>query len=373
VALALWCLTADPAWAQPAEPLRVLLFEAAQAIEVRGVDGARQRVEADEGGGLRVDGVRRAAPARWRAEGPEGTLTVGRADHPGSEDWRVRGELEVRRTPRGLTAINVLSIEDYLVPTVAAEMSPTWEIEALRAQAVASRTYALHQRLVRAGQPYDVRADTASQRYRGVVDESPSVRRAVESTRSCRLIRRGQPIVAAFHSSSGGRTASAEEVWGRPLDYLVSLEVEGEDISPETYWRVVLPGATLRRALQGAGWETGTPEAVRILSRSQSGRVSRLRVEGSRGSAEMSGRELRRAVGETVLRSTHFSVRPTDRGAFVFAGTGYGHGVGMSQWGARAMAARGVGHEDILATFYPGTQLSGCDGMPAVALEGESR
>jgi stage II sporulation protein D len=291
----------------------------------------------------------------------------------GSEDWRVRGEVEVQRTPRGLAAINAVPLEQYLVSTVGAEMAPTWEREALRAQAVASRTYALHQRFEHAGEVFHLRADTGSQRYRGLAGESESVREAVESTRSCRLVRAGRPIIAAFHSTSGGRTASAAEVWGEPIDYLVSLEVEGEDISPETYWRVALSGATLRRALAGAGRDIGRPEAIRILSRSESGRVARLRVEGTRRTVELSGRALRQAVGETVLRSTHFSVRPDADGGFVFAGTGYGHGVGMSQWGARAMAARGAGHRDILATFYPGTRLEGCAAPQAVAREGSSR
>ncbi|MGH0034771.1 MAG: SpoIID/LytB domain-containing protein [Myxococcota bacterium] len=357
--------------------MRVLLFEDAQTIEVRGGGPDAQRVEPADGDGLSVAGRRRPAPARWRARGPDGILTVSRVDLPGSEDWQVRGELEVRRTPEGLAAINVLPLEDYLVATVGAEMAPGWEPEALRAQAVASRTYALHQRARRASEAYDLRADTGSQRYRGVSDEFPSVQEAVESTRSCRLVHEGRPIIAAFHSSSGGRTASAEEVWGRPVAYLVSLEVEGEEISPETYWRVALPGATLRRALEAAGWEIGRPERLEILARSESGRVTRLRVEGGRRTVELSGRELRQAVGETVLRSTHFSVRPDaeadGQGGFVFVGTGYGHGVGMSQWGARALAARGLGHEDILATFYPGTRLASCETPPAVAREGRSR
>jgi len=360
---------------EPSGPVvRILLFEADGTIAVRGGAAGVERIAPAGGGALRVDGRVRPGPIHRHADGVGGTLRVTAS----GEDWQLRGDLEVMRTPRGLAAINALPIEDYLVSSVGGEMSPTWETEALRAQAVVSRTYALHELRENRGEPYDLRADTGSQRYRGVADESDTVRGAVASTRCRILTYGGEPILAAFHSTSGGRTASAAEVWGRSVDYLVSREVDGEDASPDTYWRVALSGATLGRALAEAGWRVGESERVEIVSRSASGRVDRVRIRGDRGSAELTGRQLRSAVGETVLRSTLFEVRRSDSsepgGArFVFAGTGYGHGVGMSQWGARAMAARGAGYEQILASFYPGTRLEGCDALARIVPEEDSR
>jgi stage II sporulation protein D len=236
------------------------------------------------------------------------------------------------------------------------EIPASWQREALRAQAVASRTYAIHQSVAHGGEPYHVESTTRSQVYAGLDGETPSLRQAVEDTRCEVLTHAGAPILAAFHSASGGQTASSGEVWGRELGYLVSREVAGEDDSPDTYWRAALSRTTLSRALEAAGHRIGSVRGARILERSPSGRVMRIRLEGTKGEITLTGRELREAVGERTLKSTLFEVRAGDEG-LVFVGSGSGHGVGMSQWGARAMAERGMGYREILETFYPGARL----------------
>jgi stage II sporulation protein D len=226
----------------------------------------------------------------------------------------------------------------------------------LRAQAIAIRTYALHRRAHPRSPDYDVEASTAAQVYLGVDGETPAALDAARATRGQILTFDGEPILAAFHSAAGGRTATAAEVWGRDVPYLVSVGVPGEEDSPDTYWRAPVSSEELGSALAAAGKDVGRVREVRIASRTPSGRSAELRVQGSDGEVEVSGETLRRILGPTRLRSTLFEVRRTADG-FVFVGSGNGHGVGMSQWGARALARRGSNHRQILARFYPGARI----------------
>jgi stage II sporulation protein D len=264
--------------------------------------------------------------------------------------------------------VNELPLEDYVAGTVLGEISEQWGDAVLRAQAIAARTYALHRRAHPRSADFDLSATTADQVYLGIDGETPVVRAAVDATRGQVLTWEGAPIVAAYHSAAGGRTASAEEVWGRPLPYLASVDVPGEEDSPDTYWRTRISAAALGDALVAAGFEVGRVRDVTIVARSASGRTRVLRVRGSAGELELSAEALRRALGARRLRSTLFELRRSGTD-FVFVGSGNGHGVGMSQWGARALALRGAGHRAILARFYPGTRL---ERVPArIALDGD--
>lgn len=323
-------------------PLRVLLVEGAKRIEAGGLV-----LRAGPDGGL-LAGDEVLGPV-WRSR--------GRGPHRAGE-LRVRGALEVQRTAGGLRLVNRVSVEDYVAGTLGREIYPRWDAETLKAQAVVTRTYAEYQRARRVDPDYDLLAGTSHQVYGGADAETPAIRAAVESTRGQVLLHGGRPILAAFHSSSGGRTASAEEVWGEPIAYLLSVTVQDEQDSPDTYWRARVSGTTLGRSLVPLGHRLGEIRGLRIAERSDSGRVRQVVLEGTDGSSKVTGRALRAALGASVIRSTLFEIRPAEDG-FVFVGSGHGHGVGMSQWGAQAMAQRGSSYRDILATFYPGTTLAG--------------
>ena len=286
--------------------------------------------------------------ARARYAGIGLALILG-AVLPGA-GWGARPDHLVRvRTAEGIQAV---SLEAYVLGAVAAEVYASWPRESLRAQAVVARTYALHERDRRrsAGDPFDVEDSVISQRYvRGEV--SGSIRRAVRDTRGQVLVYRGQPLLAAFHASAGGRTASAEEVWGTPGPYL--RPVEGmDDNAPDFFWSYEIPLRDLADALQSAGYATGTVARVRVLERSRSGRVKRLEA----GEAVLSGRELRGLLGGRAIRSSLFEVRQAP-GLVRFLGSGAGHGVGLSQWGARSLAERDWGYPQILDHYYPGSRL----------------
>jgi stage II sporulation protein D len=271
---------------------------------------------------------------------------------------RFRGKLEFRRISKGIQVINEVMLEDYVAGILGRELYSDWHPETLKAQAVAARSYVLHQRAAKDGQPFHVEAGTDSQVYGGVDAETPSIRAAVSSTRGEFLAYARKPILAVYHSASGGRTASSEEVWGRPLPYLVSLEVADEQDSPDTYWRASISKTKLRRALDSLGIRIGSPRELKVVDRSRSGRALRVRIRGDKGNHKLEARALRVALGESVIRSTLFEIHSVPD-AFVFVGSGHGHGVGMSQWGAQSMAQRGSTYREIIQTFYPGTLLVG--------------
>ena len=321
-----------------ADDLRVLLLESSAPVSVAGA-----RV-APEGSGLRVDG--RRVGRSWVAPG-SGPHRAG--------NHLVRGSVAVERSGSGLRVINRVPLETYVAGTLGSEVYSRWDPSTLRAQAVVTRTYALYQRARSGAQGYDVEAGTSDQVYGGVRAENEAVARAVADTRSEVLTWNGAPILAAFHSASGGCTASADEVWGDTLPYLRSAAVEDSD-SPDTYWRVRMSRAGLGRALAPLGLELGAFREAHVAERTASARVARIAVSGSRGGGTITGRQLRSAVGDGVIRSTLFEIREID-GDVVFVGSGHGHGVGMSQWGAQAMAERGADYRAILAAFYPGTRL----------------
>ena len=324
----------------------MLLRESTGSVQVAGADG-RKTTFAPAGSGLRVGS---------RAVGPVYRLYASLPMR--AADLRVRGTLEVRRAGKGVLVVNELPLEDYVAGTLGREAYRRWHPEALKAHAVVTRTYALHERARRTRSPYHVRGDTGGQVYGGLDAESREVVGATRATRGEYLAFEGSPILAVYHSAAGGMTASAEEVWGRPVPYLVPVEVEHEEESPDTYWRAAFAGTTLGRALAPVGVRVGSVREVRVAERSASGRAYRVRIRGDAGEAVLPARELRRVLGEGVIRSTLFDVRQAPEG-FVFVGSGHGHGVGMSQWGAQSMAMRGAGYREILASFYPGTQLVG--------------
>ncbi len=273
----------------------------------------------------------RPVGAVWRLGG-SGIIEIDR--------MRFRGELEFRRNSEGMQVINEVMLEDYVAGTLGREIYPDWHPETLKAQAVVARSYALHQRAESGGQAFDVEAGTGSQVYGGVAAETPAIRAAVSATRGEFLAYARKPILAVYHSASGGRTASSEEVWGRPLPYLVSLEVDDEQDSPDTYWRATISKTKLGRALDSLGIRIGSPRELQVVDRSRSGRALRVRIRGNKGFHQLEARALRGALGESVIRSTLFEIRSA-QDAFVFVGSGHGHVVGMSQCGAQAMAQRG--------------------------------
>lgn len=378
LSLVLAVSTVSAAVISPGESLwvRVRILEAQRTVSIIGPRGERVEI-VDHQGALEING--RDAGSQWHSR-DSGPFRV--EGDRGGQGYTVRGMLKVFAAPEGLSVINEVPLESYLAGTLGAEMYSSWAPDALRAQAVASRTYVVYQIEKNRAQAFDVVADVSHQRYLGLMGESDSTRSAVKQTRGEIIRYAGRPALAAFHSASGGTTASAREVWGISVPYLKSIVVEEEDDSPDTYWRVSVSAESLELALRELGQPIGQVRSVSVISRSHSGRVTGIEFAGTRGRATVGGRELRQTIGLGVIKSTLFEIR--DRlhekqqgGSVIFMGSGSGHGVGMSQWGAQAMAEKGIGYREILQNFYPGTQLgvltrADAVGLPAVSLALES-
>lgn len=269
---------------------------------------------------------------------------------------RLRGVLKVDLQPDGLQVINQLPIESYLYGIIAKEMPSNWPSNALEAQAVASRTYALYIKAKNRFLPFDLDATTASQVYGGYDAETPQTNAAVDATRGRVMTYSGQLILAYFHANSGGHTENARNVWRLDLPYLRGVPDPFSRGVPNGRWDYPLSFALASRRLNQAGLDIGTIHAIEVLSRSASGRVLSLGLDTDRGQTVLSANRFRMLVDAKGIKSTLFHIFPGPSGVRL-RGRGNGHGVGMSQWGACRMAQAGYSFMDILKTYYPGISL----------------
>jgi stage II sporulation protein D len=248
------------------------------------------------------------------------------------------------RGASSFNVINTLNIEDYLLSVVPSEMPSGWPQEALRAQAVAARTYAYANIGKHGKDGYDVKDTTDDQVYSGVKAEANSSNLAVASTRNVVMTYEGKAICAYFHSASGGTTESAENVWGKELPYLKAVP-DYDNRSPHALWT---KNFTVEQLESSLAPNLGQLLSVLVLYRTSSQRANQVLLVGSQGSELTSGEAIRRAL---KLPSTNFNVNPVPDG-YSFEGHGFGHGLGLSQWGARSLAEQGYNAAQILTYYY---------------------
>lgn len=268
-----------------------------------------------------------------------------------------RGTIEIRRTPSGrLTAINELAVEEYLYGVLKLEVDPRWPLEALKAQAVASRTIAFYSLGRYAREGFDVRPTTETQVYGGVLAEDARTNAAVDATRGEIMTFADRPIFAAFHSDSGGHTESSEYVWGGRYFYLKGVSDPFSTGAASQQWSAAIDLATIEERLRRAGKALSGVSEIEVIQTSPSGRAQSVRISAEFGTLTLKGTEIRSLLGAEHIKSTLFSIRvtPDISPAVVFTGRGSGHGVGMSQWGARGQALLGKGYQDILRYYYSG-------------------
>ncbi|MFO7544921.1 MAG: SpoIID/LytB domain-containing protein [Trueperaceae bacterium] len=335
--------------------VRVLLASAPSVMV--GADGAHRGS---------VDGVPRFATAfglAWPVVVRDGRLVVdghevgARLTIEGDGSFvlfdgrRFRGAITLRADGDMVEVLNVLDIESYLRGVVPSEMSASWPMEALKAQAVAARSYTLAS--LDPGGRYDLCATVDCQVYRGVVAEHARTDAAVSATAGVVVTYQGITAKTYYHSDSGGVVASSQEVWGAPSPYLVAMQ-DVAAITPHRSWSSRLDGAALGASLRSVGIDVGTVQGLRVVRLSESGRVLELEVHGTAGMRVLRGFQLRTLARGWGLRSMRFQVQ----GGLTVRGDGWGHGVGMSQYGARALASSGYDYSAILAFYYPSTGLT---------------
>jgi len=256
-----------------------------------------------------------------------------------------------------LYAINHVEIENYLYGVVPKEMPDSWEDHALMAQAVAARTYALYIR-EKCNHPfYDLEATTASQVYGGIPNESERSTKAINLTRGQVMTHDGRLIIAYFHSDSGGHTEDPSNVWSTErIPYLNGFPDQFSQEQPQQTWEYFLSYRDAIKQLNLYGLGISKLDRIIVKNRSRSGRFSKVLIYSNKGVSELSSNQFRASIGETRIKSTLFHLYPR-QGGFLFKGKGYGHGVGMSQWGARRMAQAGSSYQDILKFYYKGIKI----------------
>lgn len=257
-----------------------------------------------------------------------------------------RGYLCIQPSASGTSfnVINYLSVEDYLLSVVPSEMPSGWPLEALKAQAIAARSYAYANRGKHGSEGYDLKDNTEDQAYSGVKSEYDSTNLAVASTANLVLKYDGKPICAYFHSTSGGSTEVSENVWSKALPYLKAV-VDYDDPSPHFSWNRRFSVDDIENKLAPGLSPILT---VFVVSRSTSKRVSNLLVVGKGDARLFSGENVRRLL---KLPSTNFNVFSSP-GSYTFYGRGFGHGLGLSQWGSKTLAEQGYNAAQILAYYY---------------------
>ena len=268
-----------------------------------------------------------------------------------------RGVIEVTLADKGLLVVNELPLEDYLVGLINCEISSAWPIEAVKAQAVIARTYAINRKNARKNAFYHLESSVMDQVYDGCLIEDSRARRAVTETTGEVLTYDGAIIQAFYHSSCGGRTESADNVWGGSSPpYLRGVECQYCLTSASSSWEQKLSLKEIEERLKAAGFKVSGVIDIRPGVRNNRGRLKNILVESPRGELAVAGDQFRRAIGYGVIKSTNFTVKVSHGEAF-FSGLGNGHGVGLCQWGAKQRALDGFGYGEILSYYYPSTSL----------------
>jgi stage II sporulation protein D len=332
------------------ELIRVLVVNGVRELEVEGVRGGAGPLHVSKGfgGNLVVNGKVYAPPLKFSPE----------RDFIYIDKIPYRGTIEVTLGPDGVVqVIDELPLENYLVGLINSEISSKWPVEALKAQAVIARTYAVYQKRARSGSAFHLTNTNMDQVYSGAHTEDLAALRAVEETAGEILAYRGEPALTLYHSNAGGRTESAKDVWAGDYPYLKAVKSPFDRGAPNFQWEFAASSDTLTGLLVRAGYDIGEPVRIKVKERSPTGRVKEILILDSSGRRlTLSGEELRKALGYAILRSTLFNVKRT-RSGFLFKGRGSGHGVGLSQWGAKGMAIKGFDYRSILGHFYHGTSL----------------
>ena len=298
-----------------------------------------------------------------------------------------RGSVMFSFDVNGIKVINCVETESYLKSVVPSEMPASWHIEALKAQAVCARNYALSNLNKYKSYGFDMDDTTANQVYKGVNSENENSSKAVEETKGISLMHDGKLVQTFFYSSGAGTTEDVKNVWGSEIPYLKSVAVPGEEVRE---WEEVFTAYDLTERMKKVGIDIGNVQKIEITKRSEAGRVTEVIITGDKGeykaerekartvfglksalydievsgnkselpdisgySPAVQGAVLGKYIFELLLNPLGF----TEDAVYTFKGKGNGHAVGLSQYGAKALAESGYTYEQILTHFYTGSYI----------------
>ena len=269
-----------------------------------------------------------------------------------------RGELLLltNGSKNNLTIVNNVDLEDYLLSAVPSEIPSKWNKEALKAQAIAARSYSLGYLGRRIEKGYDLESTVEDQVYLGIISEKTSTTQAVKEIKGVILVDKdNKPLIALYHSSGGGYTDSIDSLWDKKPSKTISEHIKSkpdyDDNSPHFKWfrNYKIPELNTLLSVLNLGEITN----ITPLSRSPANRIMWIKLTGTKGETTIRGEEFRKFL---KLPSSKFNFI-IENNTVKFAGRGYGHGLGMSQWGAKALAEHGFTYDQILAHYYTGVRL----------------
>ena len=326
-----------------------------ETIRAWGADG---RLAAEAAGRVTLAAV--GERIRWN-----GTRLLGDTlDAAGAPELRVgirkvTGRVRLLARKGELLAVAVVPLEEYVADVVSREAAPRFHPEALAALAVAARTYAAGAAAKPRDSAYDVVSGVEDQVFDGMDGVAAVFREAADRTRGVVVRYRGELARTVYHSTCGGRTEDAGSAWGgKDVPYLRAQLCDDCADSPVYRWEYRMSEAEGRRVAKALGVPPGKDLRIAVADRTPTGRASRVRISSGGVSRELQAAEFRKAAGYAKVRSLKMEIVPV-AGAWRFTGEGWGHGVGMCQFGANGMARRGAGFREILARYYPGTEITG--------------
>ncbi|MCX5702964.1 MAG: SpoIID/LytB domain-containing protein [Candidatus Omnitrophica bacterium] len=256
-----------------------------------------------------------------------------------------------------LLVVNHVGLEDYIKGIMYHEASHYWPPEALAAQAIICRTYAVYTCQQNKSKEYDLTNDIYSQVYGGRTSERYRTNQAVIETSGQILTYQGKVIPAYYHSTCAGHTEDANLLWKIDMAPLKGVPCDFCKDSPHFNWHYVLSRQEIKDKLLDAGYRIGNIDDIAILGRSLSGRITDLKVVSEKKDFKISAKDFRNIIGPNIIRSTNFKLSII-KDDVVFQGLGWGHGVGLCQWGAYFMAKQGYTAQEILKYYYPGVQVT---------------
>ena len=294
----------------------------------------------------RLNIIRRPEGRGWASYKPEG-------DGAASDS---RSHSPSHKANNSFLVVNELDIEDYVKGILCHEAAPWWPREALKAQAVIARSYAVYQKQFTKDKDFDLTNDIYSQVYGGKTSEKWRTNLAVNSTRGKVLVFEGKAFPSYYHATCSGHTEDAAELWKIDIAPLKGVECPFCVLSPHFSWEKKIPLAEIKQRLEAKGHNCPRIETITISGRNLSGRITFLKIAGEGKVSEISAKDFRQALNPNIIRSTNFTLEIIADTAY-FKGLGWGHGVGLCQWGMYFMAKKGRRYPDILKYYFPQTEL----------------
>lgn len=285
-------------------------------------------------------------------------LMPGSRDFLGVNGVLYRGELEVSKSGGDLDVLNIVELEDYLKGVLPKEVNHLWPFEAIKAQAVTSRSFAVYRALRNNKRGFDLTADTFSQVYGGKSAEKWRTNKAVDSTNGKVLTYAGKILPAYFHSCCGGHTENSSLAWGEnTIVPLEGVSCRWCKWSPYYRWQARISTREIIKRLRSSGYEISRIDDIKAGAEDRSGRLSYVSIRSGDNWFDVEGTDFMNSMGTRVVRSTNFRVKRQPF-SYRFIGYGWGHGVGLCQWGAFGQALRWKKSGDILQYYYPGTEIA---------------